>query len=1053
MHLSQKQLKNIFYCLFCIIAMGTYLPAFSQSQNQWNLTETLNTNNGGLPQNSCWDLFFDDKTGFLWISTEGGIVRYNGYDKKIFDLRNVKGMTSTRIGSFITSLDGKTFTYSRPGRSLLIENGEAKAFDTGIDLSIYGTVSAIDNLPRQLAGKKDRVLHLFSGMHLAREEDIKAVTWLNEEEAIAIAGDTCYYIRNGVAANRWPIGSYTFVQLVPSPEGAYIVLDNREWFWLSRAQQTLNKIAVPSVLSETGVRIYSRYSRNNNTPLALVGNRLYKLHCDANVVTATYFAQLPDITPQIVSRILINPNNQDIYVATTFNGLFIYKYSGFYTYRVENDQSLPNVSGGAGLNNVYGTLLLDSTHAYLGTNFLFDLENKTYHYQPGFENKNQLRLFWLGNDEMTSRFTPVYNIKTGKTRVNPEIAGATYFLRINDSLQWMAEKNISIYNGRTVRTVFRWDQFPAKVHQTYRGENRQYIDIIGETSDGKLMVNDGFNYMIVDTAKQAADIKFTRKEEASRIALMDEGRYCWVPTYGDGIYLYDVTTDSMYKAPLDINGYLLHAHTLAPDGRGNFLVPTNYGLFRINRKHLIDACTNGSKNLLYEYYDTKTGLVNIEFNGNCVPAYNTMNNGDILLPSLGGLVRVFVSSFPENFSYPVFIEHIKTATNVYALQNELRFSSDERTINWELNYAQWASRYSPTISYRLDDATEWTYLSPGEQTIQLIDLAGGNHTLHIKNQSDLLGEKYSSLTIPFSIAKKYYEKTSFWIFSFLLLAAIVVLVIYLGNKRLKQKNIELARKVEEKTRIVTDQNTELEQTLVGLNELVEQMEANSHFQKRLMSIIGHDFMVPLQYISKVSASLQAYKEKLSENTRDESVSEISTTSTSLVYLGQSIIQWIKLQENDFKLEADYFKLSETVQEIEMLHRQLAQQKSNRLEIEINDNLVLLYDPVAIKIILHNLLINANKFTSKGVITLKCFGDGDMLVILVSDTGIGMAPEVAARLNNMQAVMSTHGTGNESGWGLGYRLIIDLIKASHGTLSISSEKNEGTWVTITIPDVI
>ncbi|MES2772774.1 MAG: HAMP domain-containing sensor histidine kinase [Bacteroidota bacterium] len=1035
----------------CLVVMSGCTQAFAQPQNQWKLAETLNTNNGGLPQNSCWDLFFDSKAGFLWISTEGGIVRYNGYEQKIFDLRNVKGMTNTRIGSFITSLDGRTFTYSRPGSAMRIENGDVKAAETRIELFPYGTVSSLDNIPPNVTTGKKSSEPLLPGIAVAWPADIKVVSWLNDRELVAVHKDSCYYIKNSEIANRWKIGFCNEARLIQAGDEMYIVKDAREWYRLDLKKQFLTQLKVASVLQTPGARVFYHFGRNNNIPFTLIGDRLYKISWSRTGVMATYFARLPEL-PSTISSVIVNQNNNDIFIGSPYSGLYIYKYSGFYTYRTDKDLIRPDFPGNSP-NNIYGSVLIDTNHVYTSTNLLFDLVNRTYINQPGYAQRNGLLMHYLGNGNIVSPKLPVYNIKTQKNTSLPRLSSAMSFLRINDTIHWTAGTDISIYNGRSLRVVFSWKQLPELVRNTFRTENLQYLNIVGETADHRLMVHDGFHYVLVDTLAQKAVVKFTMPKEASRVALMDSGRYCWIPTYGDGIYLYDLQTDSLYQAPVDINGYLRYAHTLAPDGHGNFLVPTNYGLFRMNRKHLIDACKSGSKNLLYDYYDTKTGLVNIEFNGNCVPAYNIMTNGDVLLPSFGGLVRVFTSALPEKFSYPIFVDAVKTASNVYTNTRDLVLAADERTMSVTLNYAQWHSRYSPSISYRMDDEQAWTYLPPGEQTIQLIELAGGKHLLHVKNQSDLPGEKYVELNVPFTIGKKYYEKLLFWILSGLSLVVFVGLMIVLGNKRLKKKNIALEEKVREKTIVVTNQNAELEHTLQGLNELIEQMELNSHFQKKLMSIIGHDFMVPLQYMAKVSGSLQAYKKELSEKTRDESISEISTTSTSLVYLGQGIIQWIKLQETDFRLEADYFKLADTIKEIEPLHRQLSQQKSNTLNIVVDEILVLLYDTVAIKIMLHNLLINANKFTSKGIITLHGYADDDQLVLKVSDTGMGMSPEVAARLNNMQAVMSTHGTGNESGWGLGYRLIIDLLKASQGTLSIRSEKMKGTVVTITIPDII
>ena len=51
------------------------------------------------------------------------------------------------------------------------------------------------------------------------------------------------------------------------------------------------------------------------------------------------------------------------------------------------------------------------------------------------------------------------------------------------------------------------------------------------------------------------------------------------------------------------------------------------------------------------------------------------------------------------------------------------------------------------------------------------------------------------------------------------------------------------------------------------------------------------------------------------------------------------------------------------------------------------------------------------------------------------------------LNQFQPILSSPGTLQEKGWGMGYKMIMDLLKFSNGTLHVKSKLNEGTEVTI------
>ncbi len=210
-------------------------------------------------------------------------------------------------------------------------------------------------------------------------------------------------------------------------------------------------------------------------------------------------------------------------------------------------------------------------------------------------------------------------------------------------------------------------------------------------------------------------------------------------------------------------------------------------------------------------------------------------------------------------------------------------------------------------------------------------------------------------------------------------------------------------------------------------------------------------MIPLKYINRVSAQLVTYRDKLKEETKNESIAEINNTAASLAYLGESIIHWIKLQDSSFSAEPVEIKFSDILKDLLPLHNRLAAEKNNTIVVKAAEDLTCTQDPVILKIILHNLLINANKFTSKGTISIDLSNLNGQLLMTITDSGIGMPDEIRDNLNQMRAVNSRKGTNKEAGWGLGYRLIIDLLRLCAGTLHVDSAEGHGTSIRITLPD--
>ncbi len=225
------------------------------------------------------------------------------------------------------------------------------------------------------------------------------------------------------------------------------------------------------------------------------------------------------------------------------------------------------------------------------------------------------------------------------------------------------------------------------------------------------------------------------------------------------------------------------------------------------------------------------------------------------------------------------------------------------------------------------------------------------------------------------------------------------------------------------------------------------LRENNIFKSSLIGLIGHDMMTPLHYIAKVSSQLKMYSGKLSQKTTQDSLGDITVTASRLRFFGESVLHWIKLQNSEFNPAMERFYVNKTIDDLVEFHQLLAIDKGNNIIHEIQNDLICHQDPTLVKIILHNLLLNANKFTSNGKIRITGFMEDDWLVLKVVDTGKGMDQDKVDSLNQLQPILSSPGTLQEKGWGMGYKMIIDLLKFSNGTLYVKSKINEGTEVII------
>jgi len=123
----------------------------------------------------------------------------------------------------------------------------------------------------------------------------------------------------------------------------------------------------------------------------------------------------------------------------------------------------------------------------------------------------------------------------------------------------------------------------------------------------------------------------------------------------------------------------------------------------------------------------------------------------------------------------------------------------------------------------------------------------------------------------------------------------------------------------------------------------------------------------------------------------------------------------------------------------------------RLVKQAQDDLGNIYsDQDKIKQIILNLLSNAAKFTSAGKITLHARRENEMMVVDVSDTGIGITEEALGRIFEEFQQADTSTTRQYGGTGLGLTISRNLARLLGGDLTVTSQYGKGSTFTLTIP---
>lgn len=314
----------------------------------------------------------------------------------------------------------------------------------------------------------------------------------------------------------------------------------------------------------------------------------------------------------------------------------------------------------------------------------------------------------------------------------------------------------------------------------------------------------------------------------------------------------------------------------------------------------------------------------------------------------------------------------------------------------------------------------------------------GTFVVTIRKQGGFGAGNYVYKQIFIVIPKAYWET---WWFILLLIigtSALVFILIKMRVHFLEQKNKELERVVSLRTKELRGAITQLEHTQQDLNKEVQ-------FQRQLNASITHDIKTPIQYLTLSLKYLFIRKER--EQAPDTSeIAEIFRASERISQFTNSLTGYVKVR---LGIEAPVLTALHPIAEQKIgMFSVSAEKVRNTFINTIPENLQVATHPSLLDILLHNLIDNANKHTSKGTITISAVATEKEIILRVTDTGRGMPEEQVAALNHFFAQKADHPQNYPIG--LGYLTIADILERLPGNIIIESEQGKGTTVMLTLP---
>lgn len=315
------------------------------------------------------------------------------------------------------------------------------------------------------------------------------------------------------------------------------------------------------------------------------------------------------------------------------------------------------------------------------------------------------------------------------------------------------------------------------------------------------------------------------------------------------------------------------------------------------------------------------------------------------------------------------------------------------------------------FQYRINDSKEWQTVRDGSNSIQFNELKPGKYEVYVRAECN---GKYSKETkkITITVRDPWYSSTTAWLFY---IAAIISIVAYAMWQYEKNKREELE-------------------------------EANM----RILINATHDIRSPLTLII---GPLNKLKQRITDKESRADIETIDHNAQRLLLLVNQILDERRIDKKQMHLHCQHTDLTALAKGVTAMFQSSARQHGINLTVRNDEDVYAWIDRTNFEKVIQNLLSNSFKFTPDGgeiSITLK--NDGENVKIEVADTGIGFNGENTEKLfDRFYQGKNTAGT-KSAGTGIGLNLCRTLIKMHGGTIKASNRTDgrQGALMTITLP---
>jgi len=1018
-----KQLFFIKWKLLLIFFLHSFCAV-----SQKNFSILNFTTKNGLPENNVQTLLMD-KEGFLWSSYGNGVLRFDGQNFRKFFTSDVPYIT--------------LYLYKTLADEILVVDASGSIFRIATyhqDTLRMGSVNSLNYLIVKGTIPTTDFYLQYTTPHINKARDRNwfyspaTIFPISKQDCIVRTKKGIGWYRDKILQKEIDLKSYSPEHFIRIEGNIYFFSGDNKLFRLDAKNWKIQPCTVTGDLlkdkffiSPASAISNTFWDYNNSDPCVLIGDNLYYLNAETNNPSDIKSELITNQVPGncLITSIIYNSKKRILAIGTDTKGLFIFKENNFKTLVYQNPEE--------GTNNAYYCQLeLDSHRLFTDWNREFTIHGGVKSNFPVKKNysENIFRdhngFLWYEQNNDLIKYDHIKNIY--KTIYNPKKEFALCYFEEGDSMWIGTYKSIAYVKNDSVKVV----------QQLYNNESNSNIFQIFRWDDNKIWICNYtgiFKYDVktqhIDTL-QAMYLKYPYNITFYRDFMM-------IGTYGRGYYFYK--GGKTVRMPADKNNYLQQVHTFVNDSSGFTWMATNNGLFKTRFADLVKYFNDTISKVFFIHYGEEDGISNPEFDGGCIPSHLVLKNGYVSIPNVEGLVWFKPGEVIDaNADSPFIIDAVYFDDHPATTSSSVQLPTSVQSVRIEFTNSYWGNSENLLLEYKLEGFNkQWIALNNSENSVEFSNLHSGRYSFLLRKKNGFEPEKYVTSQLNIFVEKKFYEKTWFILLCILGGGLFVAGVARLYAYNIKQKNIVLEENVRQRT--------------IDLSKANEALQRSVNVKDKLISIISHDIVTPLRFITMVARKGGDKSNTLQTENLRGVLQDIKNTSEKLHDNAQNILNWIKHQNQRITLNKTNVAVSVLADDVSEMLREISAAKETVIINNISPDDVIKTDTNILSIIFHNLISNAAKFTEKGTIELNAKQDDKNYYITVEDTGPGMSAQQLKQIQQIiitkQPVTGKDPSTGEKGYGLGYLIISELIELLKGSINVESTIGRGTKVTLTI----